>query len=260
MGNSQKVDEARQARPQNLRPTIGLFIGQMEERYQSLVWPGIADMAQERDANLICFVGSALRSPYEFDIQRNVIYDLASAENMDGLVFMSGTLGNFVDLEELRTFCERYRPLPMVSIALALGAIPSVLVDNEKGMRDAINHLIEVHSHRRIAFIRGPEGHQEAEARYRAYTEVLAKHGLPPDPNLIAPGDFTVGTGLKAIQLLFDERKDRPCNQDSGSTLARWSNHPPSFIRSPPFAPCTASPTDTPDTQAPPRVASPLGR
>jgi signal transduction histidine kinase len=126
---------------------------------------------------------------------------------VDGLVFMSGTLGNFVDLEELRTFCERYRPLPMISIALALGGIPSVLVDNEKGMRDAISHLIEVHGYRRIAFIRGPAGHQEAEARYRAYTEMLAKHGLPLDPDLIAPGDFTAGTGLKAIQLLLDERK-----------------------------------------------------
>ncbi|MGA9350554.1 MAG: substrate-binding domain-containing protein [Anaerolineae bacterium] len=207
MGDSRKVDEARQARSQNSRPTIGLFVGQMEERYQSLVWPGIADVAQERGANLICFVGRALRSPYGFEVQRNVIYDLASKENVDGLVFMSGTLGNFVDLEELRNFCERYRPLPMVSIALALGAIPSVLVDNEKGMCDAISHLIEVHGYRRIAFIRGPEGHQEAEQRYRTYTEVLAEHSIPLDPDLIAPGNFVLLTGVEAIHLLLDQRK-----------------------------------------------------
>jgi DNA-binding LacI/PurR family transcriptional regulator/signal transduction histidine kinase len=207
VGDSRKLDKTRQARPQNSRPTIGLFVGQMEERYQSLVWPGIADMAQERDANLICFVGRALLSPYGFEVQRNVIYDLASKENVDGLVLMAGTLGNFITLEELINFCERYRPLPMVSIALALGAMPSVLVDNEKGMRDAINHLIEMHGHRRIAFIRGPEGHQEAEARYRAFTEVLAEHGLPLDPDLIAPGDFTVDTGLQAIHLLLNQRR-----------------------------------------------------
>jgi DNA-binding LacI/PurR family transcriptional regulator/nitrogen-specific signal transduction histidine kinase len=202
------MDKSRRARPQQGRPTIGLLTSsEISGGYGALLWTGVADVAQERDANLLCFAGKPLRSPYGFDVQHNVIYDLASMENVDGLAILSGAISAFIRPEEIRGFCEHYRPLPMVSTALALEGIPSILVDNEKGMRDAMIHLVEIHSYRRIAFIRGPEGHQEAEARYRAYTDVLAEHGLPLDPDLVAPGDFNPRTGADAIRLLLDERK-----------------------------------------------------
>lgn len=189
------------------RPTIGLLIGQIEERYQALVWPGVADVAQERDVNLICFAGRALRSPYGFDLQRNAIYDLVGPENVDGLVLLSGTLGNYIGVEELTRFCARYRPLPMTSIALRLEDTPSILVDNENGMRAAVSHLIETHHCRRIAFIRGPVGHQEAEQRHHAYVAALEEHAIPYDPDLVAPGNFASETGAEAIRILLDQRQ-----------------------------------------------------
>jgi DNA-binding LacI/PurR family transcriptional regulator len=85
-----------------------------------------------------------------------------------------------------------------------------VLVDNYRGMREAVTHLIEVHDYRRIAFIRGPEGHTEADDRYRAYADVLAEHDIPLDPDLVAPGEFTRVSGMEATKLLLDKRKRRP--------------------------------------------------
>jgi anti-anti-sigma regulatory factor/putative methionine-R-sulfoxide reductase with GAF domain len=80
-------------------------------------------------------------------------------------------------------------------------------VNNEVGIRDVITHLIEVHGHRRIAFICGPEGNGEAVLRYRAYVDVLTEHDIPIDPDLVAPGTFVYETGVEAIRLLLDERK-----------------------------------------------------
>jgi DNA-binding LacI/PurR family transcriptional regulator/signal transduction histidine kinase len=203
-----KTKKARRARSQDSRLTIGLLIGRLgDQRYQAHVWPGVADVAEEQDVNLVCFVGGALRAVHEFDLQRNVAYDLASPENVDGLVAMSGSLGQFIGPEQLRYFYERYHPMAMTSIAMALDGIPSVLVDNQNGMRKAVTHLIEVHGLRRIAFIRGPEGSPEAEQRYQTYTEVLAQHGLPLDPALVASGNFLSPSGEEAIRLLLDERK-----------------------------------------------------
>jgi signal transduction histidine kinase/DNA-binding LacI/PurR family transcriptional regulator len=208
MEGNRKTDKAGLAKPHGSRLTIGLLIGRLgDQRYQAHVWPGVADVAEEQDVNLICFVGGALRAPHEFDAQRNVAYDLASPENVDGLVTMSGSLGQFIGPERLRHFYERYHPLPMVSIAMALNGIPSVLVDNQAGMRDAITHLIEAHGFGRIAFICGPEASPEAEQRYQTYTEVLAEHGLPLDPDLVAPGNFLSPSGEEAIRLLLDERR-----------------------------------------------------
>jgi DNA-binding LacI/PurR family transcriptional regulator len=178
------------------RPTIGLLIGRIGEvGYAAQVWPGIADVAEERDVNLICFVGGALQAVHEFDSRRNVAYDLASPENVDGLIAMSGSIGQFIGPEQLEGFFTRYKPLPMVSIAMALDGIPSVLVDNQVGMRDAITHLIDVHKFSRIAFIRGPVTNPEAEERYHTYVDVLAEHGIPLDPDLVVQGNFLSRAG-----------------------------------------------------------------
>jgi PAS domain S-box-containing protein len=197
----------KRRRQQKERQTIGLLLDRMGERYQAHVWPGVADAAQEKGANLICFPGRSLRAPYSHDAHRNVLYDLVGPENVDGLVILSGSLGNYVPLKEAQAFCDRFRPLPMVSIALGLEGIPSLVVDNYSGVRQAVDHLIERHDLRRIAFIRGPEGHQEADERFRAYTDSLARHGIPLDPQLVAPGDFVELTGGEAVRILLDERK-----------------------------------------------------
>jgi diguanylate cyclase (GGDEF)-like protein len=188
------------------RPTLGLLVDSLEEAYQNAVLAGVAAAAVEHDANLLCFAGGVLRSPHRFGAQRNAIYEIAGPENIDGLLVMSGTLGNHVGLAELVRFCERFRPLPMCSIAVALPGVSSVLVDNATGMRDAIVHLLEAHGHRRIAFIRGPEANEEAERRYRVYRDVLAERGVPLDPELVAVGHFQQESGKAAIDVLFGER------------------------------------------------------
>jgi len=192
-----------------MAPRIGLLIDFLVETYQITVLSGVADEVREQGASLICFVGGYLCTPATpgFEFQRNIVYDLAGPENVDGLVLASGVLAKVIGPAEFRRFCERYRPLPMVSITLPLAGIPSVVVDNSAGLRVALTHLIEAHGYRRLAFIRGTAGNLEAEQRYRIYTEVLAEHGLPLDPDLVAPGDFNMPAGRAAIRLLLDERR-----------------------------------------------------
>jgi PAS domain S-box-containing protein len=164
-------------------------------------------VAEERDVNLICFVGGTLRAPHEFDTQRNVAYDLVSPKRLDGLLAMSGSIGQFIGPDQLKEFYARYRPLPMVSIAMAVEGIPNVLTDSESGVRDSITHLIEVHQFRHIAFIRGPETNPEAEQRYQTYVKVLAEHSIPFNPDLIVSGNYLGPAGAEAVRLLLDDRK-----------------------------------------------------
>jgi DNA-binding LacI/PurR family transcriptional regulator/signal transduction histidine kinase len=189
--------------------TLALLVDWLEDEYQNEVVAGVADAARELGVNLVCFAGGVLRSPHRFAAQRNAVYDLAGAECVDGLMIMSGTLGNHIGPEELSRFCERYRPLPMCSIAVPLAGIPSVLVDNATGMRDLLVHLVAAHGCRRVAFIRGPEANDEAERRYRVYRDVLGERGLAVDPELVVVGDFQRGAGAGAIDALLDERRVR---------------------------------------------------
>jgi len=204
----------RQRNKRRTRPTIGLLTDNVfgVGSYQPAVWAGVADAARELDVNLLTFSGGSLRhSPFnEFEYQRNVVFDLASPHNVDGLIIVGSTLGNFVSLQDLAAFYTRYRPLPIVSVGRLLEGFPGVLADNEQGLRDLITHLISHHGHRRIAFIRGPEVNVDAEQRYLIYQEALTHHGLSLDPDLIAPGDFLPSAGEAAIRLWLDERGLQP--------------------------------------------------
>jgi DNA-binding LacI/PurR family transcriptional regulator/GAF domain-containing protein len=164
------------------------------------------EAAQVQGANLICFPGQSLDSPRGFEAQANALYDLVSGENVDGLV-ISSTLGEFVGAEGMMSFCGRYPQLPVVGAGMVLEGVPGVVVDNYSGVRDLIVHLVEVHSCRRIAFIRGPEGSPDVGQRYQAYTDVLTEYGLPLDSGLTVSGDHQLPSGVAAIRLLMDKRR-----------------------------------------------------
>ena len=187
--------------------TLGLLVDWLEDEYQNKVLSGVDDAARQRGAQLLCFTGGILASPYRFGERRNFIYDLAGPESLDGIIIMSGTLGNYIGPKKLARYCERYRPLPMTSIGVALERIPSVLVDNARGMRDAIAHLVQVHGYRRIAFIRGPGVNEEAEDRYKVYRSVLMEHNLPFNPDLVTLGNFQASSGVEAVRIMLDERR-----------------------------------------------------
>ncbi len=188
------------------RPTIGLLTYEADPN-SSALWAGAADSALERGANLLCLPSQPLHSPIGFEAQANVLYDLVGPENVDGLVLWGSMLAQYCGPAEAAAFCERFRPLPIVSVGRPFEGVPCVLLDNYHSMRELVLHLIEVHGYRHIAFIRGPTTNPTAEERYRAYTDVLSEHGLPVDPTLVVPGDFTKLSGAAAVRQLLDRGK-----------------------------------------------------
>ena len=173
--------------PRQKRMTIGVILDNLSGESRSSLWPGIADTIQAEGGNLVCFTGGYLRDPHDFTQRGNIVYEMIDKNALDGVILWTSSLSSYVGHASLRNFCERYRPLPMVSIGVVLDGIPSIILDSYSGMREALIHLITVHARRRIVFIRGPEGHRDAEERYRAYRDVLQEYDLPRAPELVSP-------------------------------------------------------------------------
>ena len=127
------------------RPTIGMLVDWSEEQYQLNIIHGVADFARERDLNFLCFEGGGIGAPFEYESRRNMVYDLVTKEIIDGLIILSPTIGHYVDYPSIIEFCKRFSTVPVVSIALSMDNIHSVIVDNYGGMRDLVAHLIEIH-------------------------------------------------------------------------------------------------------------------
>ncbi len=186
--------------------TVGVCV-QSLHLHDRTIWTGITEIARQNNVNLIGLVGQRLNDPRHFLAQENRIYNLASAKNLDGLIIRSAAIGSYIPRHEIEIFLDRYISLPTVSIGAVVENMPSVVVDNQAGLRNLINHLIVEHGYRHIAFVKGPENHVEAIERFRVYVQALQGHGLSFNPDLIIPGDFSQKAGIEAVKLLFEERR-----------------------------------------------------
>ncbi|MFZ6031235.1 MAG: ATP-binding protein [Chloroflexota bacterium] len=195
--------------PSNKRQTLGFLLASLHTGASQALLPGLLDAAEKHDVNFICFPGGRLRAASAFENQRNVIYDLAGPESLQGLVTWSSSLGGNVGTREVNRFHQRFLPLPMVSLSHSMEGTPTVSLDSYRGMRALLNHLIEVHGYQRLAFIRGPEKHFPAQERYRAYADELQAHRLPLIPELVTH-PLRWEAGAEAIEILLDERRLQP--------------------------------------------------
>jgi LacI family transcriptional regulator len=108
--------------------------------------------------------------------------------NTDGLLGFADSLGD----DEIRQLWRREHPLVLLHRTPPDDLpIPCVTVENKAGSRQLVDHLIEVHHAARIAFLRGPAGHEDSNWRELGYRESLEAHGLKPDPALVGEGNFS---------------------------------------------------------------------
>ncbi len=74
---------------------------------------------------------------------------------------------------------------------------------NDAGAAEAAtNHLLDL-GHRRVGFITGSDDYALSGARLAGYRLALSSRGLPVDPALIGPGDFTYASGEIAARAML---------------------------------------------------------
>jgi DNA-binding LacI/PurR family transcriptional regulator/serine phosphatase RsbU (regulator of sigma subunit) len=168
--------------------------------YASMLVAAFDGACAARDLDLICFAGGSLHSLAGYELQRNRCFELASAEALDGLVVLSLSTSASV----MKDFLDSYQRLPVCSVGIEVPGYALVQADNAAGMRDAVLHLITVHNRRKIAFLRGPTDNVEAEIRFHAYRDALARFGIPYSPERVIHANFDDEQGRLATAELLD--------------------------------------------------------
>jgi PAS domain S-box-containing protein len=186
--------------------TIGVLTDWINPPYQAAILSGIADYAFEKNINFFCFAAGRLNSLYEWEKNRNIFFDFITKKNMDGIIIFAPTLRNLLSKEEFEEILKKLPPIPKLTIEEEYADIPAILVDNEKGMTDLMNHLIESHGYKNLAFISGPKGNEEANIRFRIFLKSLEAHHIPYNSDLTVIGNFLFSSGKSAITTLLDER------------------------------------------------------
>lgn len=189
------------------RRRVALLMDAIEDDYQSAVVRGAASAAQQAGVSLWCLAGGVIaEAGKDGRGARNFLFELLEARDFDGILVLSGSLGNQLGIAAFSEWLKRYRGVPMVSVGVEIPTCQSVIADGAPGMEEVLRHLIQQHNHRRIAFVRGPSTSFEAEERFAVYREVLTRFGIAEDVRLILQGNWLRESGALAVRELFDDR------------------------------------------------------
>lgn len=195
------------------RLTFGLLIhdlrllSNLDEGYQTTLWKGVVDEARKRDINLITFVGGELESPNRDESIKNIIYDQVDHTCIDGLIVISSTLSSRINDDKMLDFLDRYKGIPLVSTGLQIPGYPGITIDNTVSLVKLMNHMIEDHGYRKIAYLRGTENNPEAVIRYNVFLDAMKSHGIPVDQDIVGCGDFIYSKAYEVVDGWLSENR-----------------------------------------------------
>lgn len=193
-----------------IRPakTIALIADTLNFDYAQLLTRAVWRESERRGLAVLTVVGSRLGEPGSLEATQNHVFDLISERRVDGVVALTAILTSSAGTSGVEALCQRYAPVPVCSVGVAIPGVPSLLVDNTNGTAQAVRHLIEQHGRRKIAFIGGPKANPEASDRLKGYQQVLTSHGIAIRHELIEYGDFTLLSGREAMLRLLARTRD----------------------------------------------------
>lgn len=167
---------------------------------------GIYEASRAYDCNLL--IGCGVESGFSTSsrtawplITNNVDFVPVGEWNTDGLIVIAPKMSENAAASYIHKLKEAGFPLVFAeSSELA----PSVGLDNEGGIRQALEHLVS-HGHRNVAFI-GADASWRGDSleRLQAFYTYSKEFGLVEDPRLISFGQFTTPGGYAAMQTILD--------------------------------------------------------
>ena len=188
------------------RLTIAVLIDNanfFEGCYEASLREALDAKCRQEGHHLLLVYGGPFEGPGAIGAADNAIFRALRPGSCDGLIVVSSMLAAFSGPDPVARLVESYRPTCLCSIGLALPGVPSLVLDNRTGMAAAVEHLVNEHRVRRPVFLAGTPNNPEAQARLEAFEAVLARHGIPFDPALVACGYFMPKPGRVAMDSLL---------------------------------------------------------
>jgi len=184
---------------------FGVIFSTLDDVCQYDVWKGIVEHACKHDVHLTAYLGTHETNTDVFTSHfQTCFHTIKNSKSLDGIIMLSGFIAGSAGIEEVEKYASGIAGfLPLVSVSYIIPGARSVLADNIAGIYDAVEHLIQVHGKRNIAFVKGPEGHPEAEDRFEGYKRALAANGIAFDERYVFPGSFSVSSGRRAVEKML---------------------------------------------------------
>jgi LacI family transcriptional regulator len=137
------------------------------------------------------------------DARERKVLEQMRARHVDGYALATAQLRNPLLAEAVNSGV----PVVLMNRTAEDYSLPSVTVDNERGVRMAISHLAAL-GHSSIACIAGPQNVSTGLARYRGFLAAMAAATLPvPEGRVAFARSFTIEEGYRCTRELLSVRE-----------------------------------------------------
>lgn len=176
---------------------IGLVLEELFTDFSKELIQSVTNMIpSNKDIQLIVFAGKYLEATqddtaYNYKQVYNSIFKLGEVCDVDGLIIHLGSLPD----EELtrlnQVYGEKFCEIPKVFIASTHEELVTVNYDNETGIREAVNYLVNVNGLSRLCMLGGRDDNIDACARHEIFERCLRENGIVLTPEQYEPTDMS---------------------------------------------------------------------
>lgn len=180
--------------------TVGVVLPDITNPVFPPILEGIeAVLSAERYVAIVANAGSE-------EAHQRLVVERLLARQVDGLI-----LATVTRRDSLVDFCLKAgAPVVVINRSEAAGdhRVSSVVSDDARGMKLAVDHLVEL-GHRHIGHIAGPLNLSTGKGRLEGFGAAMQAHHLPaPGANVILATAFSREAGREAASRLLDRRPD----------------------------------------------------
>lgn len=174
-----------------MKKKIAVFANGWNNEYLMLSMEGIQKCAAERNADIFLFVDyAAYTDSKEVIIGQTNILNLPHLQDFDGVILLGNMLTVAGEVVTLREEILKYN-VPSVCLDYDLEGVDSLLTESATGMRELVEHMIEVHDAREFLWLGGPKENRDSHERFDVLVTVLEEHGLTLQEDNILYGDWS---------------------------------------------------------------------
>jgi len=167
------------------RKRIALAVDLFVTEYSQFIISGIRRACKEEGYELLIFtIGTIndLNLPYAY--QHLAISAFITKNNVDGLIFVSGTQMHNLTKAELNSYIKTYKSIPIVNISSSFNGIPSVVVECEEAYKTIVKEITKNQECKTFGILGVDSNSTEVKDRLKNIKSSLVANGVS-DSNIV---------------------------------------------------------------------------
>ena len=190
---------------------IALLCAQPEEEFQRLFIDGFEKQAFSLGFDVCVFsMYLKFQGTKVTEIGESTIFNLINCKAFDGIVVLGDTIQTPGVLESLDERFHKEADCPVLFVDSQTKYHKSINLRHYSAIVKLMEHLINDHGYKDIAFVTGKEWHPHSKERLQAYIDTMDRYGLPIKDDRIFYGDFWYQTAISIADSFFTEHKSLP--------------------------------------------------